>query len=137
MEWASTLYHAIAIANGNSYLVERERQRLVAERRMGIFPAFASAVEVDLSTEIAAFTAADGGVLDLSVELGGDLVEPVEAAVVELDLLKEGDGAGVRDGALPAASISLDLSVEPCDEPDVLPQSVALVSLDLSAGMDN
>lgn len=32
VQWASTLYHAIAIANGGGYLLDGERQRVYAER---------------------------------------------------------------------------------------------------------
>src|SRR3546814_20048468 len=34
MDWASTLYHAIAIANGGAYLLEMERNRLASEEHV-------------------------------------------------------------------------------------------------------
>jgi hypothetical protein len=30
MDWASSLYHAIAIANGGGYILEYERDRMLA-----------------------------------------------------------------------------------------------------------
>ena len=37
MEWASSVYHAISIANGGAYVLQYERDRVAAEEEVMLF----------------------------------------------------------------------------------------------------